>query len=249
MDIVATETQQEAGSGTGASKGLAARALGVVFSPRATYAEVAAHPRIIGAVILVLTISIAAQVVFLMTEVGKDALFRQQIEFMESFRMRVTDQLYDAMEQRLVYAPHSAAAFTLVIFPVAWAMIAGLILAVFNFALGGLATFRQVYAVVVHSAILIALQQIFITPLNYARQSMSSPTTLGVFFRFLDPETFLARLLGGIDLFFLWLTISLAIGVGVLYKRKTTPIAIIMLALYFSVVLVVAAIRTALGGA
>lgn len=249
MESVAAQTPQAAGTGSDASRGLAARALGVIFSPRATYADVAARPRILGAVILVLTISVAAQTAFLMTEVGQDALFRQQIDTMESFRVRITDQMYDRMEQGLAYAPYTAAAFTLVIFPLVWAIIAGLILAVFNLALGGEGTFQQAYAVVVHSAILIALQQLFISPLNYARQSMSSPTSLGVFFRFLDEDTFLARLLGGIDLFFIWLTISLAIGVGVLYKRKTTPIALTMLALYFSVVLVVAAIRTALGGA
>jgi hypothetical protein len=249
MDIVAAQTPQETGSGTGSSKGLAARALGVVFSPRDTYAGVAARPRIVGAMLVVLVVTIAAQTAFLTTEVGKDALFRQQIETMESFGVRVTDQMYDRMEQGLAYTPYTGAAFTLVIFPVVWAAISGLILAVFNLALGGVATFRQVYAIVVHSAILIALQQLFITPLNYARESMSSPTTLGVFFRFLDENTFLARLLGGIDLFFIWLAISLAIGVAVLYKKRTTPIAVTMLAIYGSVVLVVAAIRTALGGA
>jgi hypothetical protein len=90
-----------------------------------------------------------------------------------------------------------------------------------------------------------ALQQIFINPLNYTRQVMSSPTTLAAFFPFLDEMTFLARLLGGIDLFLIWLIINQAIGVGVLYKKKTAPIAIGMLALYVSIVLIVAAVRSA----
>jgi hypothetical protein len=85
--------------------------------------------------------------------------------------------------------------------------------------------------------------------LNYARELMSSPTTLAAFFPFLDEMTFMARLLGGIDLFLIWTFINLAIGVGVLYKRKTAPIAIGMLAIYVSIVLIVAAVRTALSGA
>ena len=249
MSNVAAPTLLESGTAAGPSRGLGARALGVIVSPRETYAGIAAHPRVFGALVLVLLVSIGAQTTFLMTEVGKDALFDQQIRTMESFGFRITDQMYDRMEQGLAYTPYTGAAFTLVIFPVVWAAISGLILGVFNVALGGEATFRQAYAVVVHSAILIALQQVFITPLNYARQSMSSPTNLGVFFPFLDEATFLARLLGGLDLFFIWLAVNLAIGVGVLYKKKTAPIALTMLGVYVSVVLVVAAIRTALGGA
>ena len=249
MENVATTPPQDTGSNTRASKGLGARVLGVIVSPRETYADVAAQPRVFGALVVVLLITIAAQTTFLMTDVGKDALFDQQIRTMESFGLRITDQMYDRMEQGLAYTPYTGAAFTLVIFPIVWAAIAGVIRGVFNVVLGGEATFRQVYAIVVYSAFLIALQQLFVMPLNYARQSMSSPTNLAVFFPFLDDATFLARLLGTIDLFFIWLTINLAIGVGVLYKKKTAPIALTMLGLYVSIALVIAAIRTALSGA
>jgi hypothetical protein len=91
-----------------------------------------------------------------------------------------------------------------------------------------------------------ALQQVFVAPLNYARQAMSSPTNLAVFFPFLDETSFMAMLLGGIDLFFIWLIVNQAIGIGVLYKRKTAPIATTMLGIYASIVLVIAAVRAAL---
>jgi Yip1 domain len=249
MSDVATPLASATSAADPPSKSLAARALGVIFSPRQTYADVAAHPRIFGAMVLVLAISITAAVAFLMTDVGKDALFDQQIRTMESFGFRITDQMYDRMESQLAYAPYTTAAFMIVSFPMIWAAIAGVIMGVFSLAMGGTATYKQVYAIVTHSAILMALQQLFANPLNYARQSMSSPTNLAVFFPFLDEMSFMARLLGGIDLFFIWLIVSLAIGVGVLYKKKTAPIAIGMLALYVSIVLIVAAIRTALSGA
>jgi len=249
MSDVATPLTATTSSDTPASKSLGARAIGVIFSPRQAYADVAAHPRILGAMVLVLIISVAASTAFLMTEVGKDALFDQQIRTRESWGFRITDQMYDRMESQLAYAPYSNAGLILVVFPIVWAAIAGVIMGVFSLAMGGTATYKQVYAIVTHSAILIALQQLFISPLNYAREAMSSPTTLAIFFPFLDEMTFLARLLGGIDLFFIWLIINLAIGVGVLYKRKTASIAIGMLMFYLSIVLIVAAIRTALSGA
>ena len=129
------------------------------------------------------------------------------------------------------------------------AVVAGLVLGVFNAVLGGDATFKQVYAIVVHSGFLMALQQLFVLPLNYARQSMSSPTNLAVFFPFLDETSFPAMLLGGIDLFFIWLIVNLSIGIGVLYKRRTAPIALTLLGIYVSVVLVIAGVRSALSGA
>jgi len=67
-----------------------------------------------------------------------------------------------------------------------------------------------------------------------------------VFLPFLEENSFLARLLGSIDLFQIWGTLSLAIGLGVLYKRRTSPIAWTMLLVYFVIVAAVAAIRSAL---
>ena len=67
--------------------------------------------------------------------------------------------------------------------------------------LGGNATIKQVYAVVVHSLTVLALQQLLVYPLDYAEQSLSSPTNLAVFLPFLDEGSFTARLFGAVDLF------------------------------------------------
>lgn len=249
MTDVATETADTSGSGTTASTGLMARAIGVIVSPRETYADIAAHPRVLGAFLLVLLVVVGASTAFLFTQVGKDALFDQQIRTMESFGVRINDQMYAGMEQGLQWAPYTGAVFSLLLFPLVWAIIAGIILGVFNAVMGGDATYKQVYAIVVHSGFLIALQQLFVVPLNYARQSMSSPTNLAVFFPFLDEASFFALLLGGIDLFFIWVIVNQAIGIGVLYKRPTAPIAMTMLGIYLSIVLTFAAVRTALSGA
>jgi hypothetical protein len=249
MTDVATSLPAAASADTPASKSLGARVLGVIFSPRQTYADVAAHPRVLGIAVFVLLISIGAAGAFLMTDVGKDAFFTNQLDTMESLGFRVNDQMYDGIERQLPYAPYTTAAFMLVALPLTWAVIAAIVMGVFSLAMGGAATYKQVFAIVAHSAVLIALQQIFINPLNYAREAMSNPVSLRVFFPFLEDMTFMANLLGGIDLFLIWLIISLAIGVGVLYKKKTAPIAVGMLAVYISIVLIVAAVRTAWSGA
>jgi hypothetical protein len=249
MTDVATNLPTSTGSGTAPSQGLLGRVVGVIFSPRETYQGIAAHPRVLGALLLVLIISVGATTAFLFTEVGQNALFDQQLLAMESFGMRISDEMYDNLESQLQWSPYFAGASQLVFIPGGWAVLSGLLLGFFNAIMGGDATFKQVYAIVAHAGVLVALQQLFVLPLNYARESLSSPTSLAVFFPFLDETSFLSMLLGGINLFFIWLIVNLAIGIGVLYKKKTAPIALTMMAVYFSVMLVVAAVRASFSGA
>jgi hypothetical protein len=128
-------------------------------------------------------------------------------------------------------------------------IVAGIAFAVFNAALGGDATFKQAYAVVAHSGIVIAVQQLFVLPLDYVRETLSSPTNLAVFLPFLDENSFAARLLGSIDLFVIWWVINVSIGFAVLYRKRTGPIAATLLVIYVTIGLVIAAVKTALAGA
>ena len=114
-------------------------------------------------------------------------------------------------------------------------MVAGILVGVFNVVLGGEAAFVQVFAVVVGSGVVLALRGLFSAPLDYARETLSSPTSLNAVLPFFEDNTFGARLLGSIDLFVVWWMVSLAIGMGVLYKRRTTPIATTLLAVYVAI--------------
>ena len=118
----------------------------------------------------------------------------------------------------------------------------------FNAALGCDATFKQVFAVVAHSGVVLAVLSLFTAPLAYARESLSSATNLAVFLPFLDESSFAARLLGSIDLIYIWWMLSLAIGLGVLYRKRTGPIATTMLAVYAAIGVIIAAIKTASTG-
>jgi hypothetical protein len=230
-------------------KGLLSRAFGVLTAPRNTYAAIASHPRVLGALVLILGIVVAASLIFFSTQVGKDALFDRQLQSVESFGFQVTDEMYTNLERQAEYAAYLTAGSQLVFLPVMMLVIAGLALVVFNAILGGDAAFKQVFAVVVHSGFVLVLAQFFVLPLDYVRESLSSPTTLAVFLPFLDEEAFLAHLLGAIDLFYVWWIVNLAIGLGVLYKRRTGPIAVTCLAIYLAVALAIAAVRSAFAGA
>jgi hypothetical protein len=51
-----------------------------------------------------------------------------------------------------------------------------------------------------------------------------------------------------IDLFIIWWVIVLAIGLGVLYRRRTQPIAIALFVVYAVIAIGAAAIMSRLGG-
>jgi DNA-binding MarR family transcriptional regulator len=234
-----------AAAGASDDKGLLARVIGVLVAPRATFAQVAARPRWLGALALVVIATAAGAFLFLSTEVGQTAAIDQQIGVMESFGRRIPDAQYERLETMGPYLRYIGAANQLVALPVVALAAAGIIFALFTAILGGDATFKQVFAVVAHSGVVILVQQLFSLPLDYARETLSSPTSLSVFAPFLDDASFGARLLGSIDLFVMWWVIVLAIGLGVLYRRRTGPIALAMLAVYAAVAVVIAAIRAA----
>jgi hypothetical protein len=244
-----TDTTAAAPSTSG-WKSLPARLVGVLFAPRATYADVAARPRWLGAFLAVFLVSAAATTTFISTEVGRNAVLDQQITQSEAFTGRpMNQQQLDRLEAMSKYFVYTTPLFQLVFFVVASLAISGMALAVFNALLGGDAMFKQVYAIVVHSGIVLAALALFTTPLAYARQTLSSATNLAVFFPFLDDASFAARLLGSIDLIYIWWMVSVSIGLGVLYRRRTGPIATTLLVIYLLIGFAIAAIKTATSGA
>jgi hypothetical protein len=246
-----TQTIAPEPSAPAASKGLSlpARILGVLTSPRATYADVAARPRWVGVLLFVILVSGAATFAFLSTEVGKQALLEQQVRFMEGFGVKLNDAAYARMEAGLQRAPYTGALGQAISLTLIALIIAGIALGVFNAILGGDGKFKQVYAIVAHSGVVITLATLFGLPLAYARETMSSTTNLGVFVPFLDENSLPARFLGSIDLFQVWWIVSLSIGLGVLYRKRTGPIATTMIVIYVAIALIIAAIKSAIAGA
>jgi hypothetical protein len=232
-----------------APKSLIARLFGVLLAPRATYAEVAARPHWLGALAVVVGIGAIATFIFLSTQVGQQAMFDQQIKGMESFGFKITDQMYEPLEKGMSRARYTGPIGQIVGVTIVALITSGIMLGIFNALLGGDAKFKQVFSIVTHSYVIVMIAQIFGLSLGYARETMSGATNLAVFFTFLEENSMPARFLGAIDLFWIWWMVSLSIGLGVLYKKRTGPIATAMLSLYVAIALAIALIRTALAGA
>lgn len=235
--------------GAPAPLSLPARLLGVLTSPRETYQHIVAHPRWFGALAVTVLIIAVAYALFLRTDVGRQASVDQQVAALEGFGQTVGDEQYQAMQRQASYAWIITPVTILVMSPLVTFLIGGLLFAVFGGMLGGEGRYKQVLAVLAHAGVVSVVQTLFVIPLNYVRGSMSSPTNLSVFLPMLDEGSFLASLLGSIDLFILWWIVVVATGLAVLYKRRTGPIAWSLLAVYVLIALVIAGVKSAMGNA
>jgi hypothetical protein len=228
--------------------GLFARFVGVLTSPRETFRSVAAHPKWFGMLVLTTALVAGFTVLPMFTEEGKQAALDQQVSQMEAFGRQVDDAQYEQMRQRMALAPVFAIVSVCVFAPVMALIISGILFAVFNAAMGGEASFKQVFSVIVHAGAVSALSAMFTGPLNYFRGAMGSATNLGVLMPMIDDKSFLGRLLGMVDLFIIWWFVVMAIGLAVLYRRRTQPVAIGLLTVYVIIILCAAAVMSSLGG-
>jgi hypothetical protein len=236
----------EAGA-THAPMSLLSRFIGVVTSPKATFQAVVAHPRWFGMLALVTIIVAVCVTLPMTTEAGRQAALDNNVQQMENFGMQVNDEMYANMAKGMRFATYQTFFGVLVFGPVISVIIAGILYGVFTALMGGEATFKQLFAVYVHSTAISAVGQLFTGPLNYFRGSMSSATNLSVVLPMIDEHSFLGRLLGMIDLFVIWWFVLLAIGLGVLYRRRTQPIAMGLFGLYAVIILAAAAVMSAFG--
>lgn len=227
--------------------GLAARFFGVVFSPQATFERVVRDSRWVGILALTIGLFTIVTVALLSTDVMQRAILEQQITAMEGFGVEVTDEMYAQMEQQLVWAPIGTVVSMLIGVPLVCLILAGVLYAAGYGLFGARATFQQVFSIVVHAGVIFAVAQGFIAPLNYFREAADPPTTLAAFAPMLETGTFAINLLSAIDLVHVWWVMVLAIGLGVLWQRGTTGIAITLYALQATLAFVVAVVRTTIG--
>jgi Yip1 domain len=241
-----TKTMANTAVQTGAIRtplSLPARFFGIITSPRATYESVVANPKWLGMLALVAVLTALVVGGFLKTKVGQEAWMDAATN-----SRPLTEQQLQGMEKIAPYIGYITGCGFLLGMPLFLAVIAGLLFAVFNAALGGEASFKQVFTVVVHTGPIGLLAQLFTAPLNYARGTMTSSSNLGVLAQsVLSDGSFAARLLGAIDIFLVWQLFVLSIGLAVLYRRRTQPIATSLFVLYAAIAVIVAFVRRGAG--
>ena len=216
------------------------RFIGIITAPRATYERVVARPTWLGMYLLTAVIVAFGAALPMTTDAGKQAAVDQQVASMEAFGMQVGDEQYAQIQKGTAILPYMTAASVVVMTLLIGLITAGILFAVFNAALGGDARYKQILAVLMHANVITALGQLFTGPLNYFRGSVTSATSLAALLPMLDETSFMGKLAGAIDLFIIWWVIVLAIGLAVLYRRKTQPIAVTLFGIYAAIALGIA---------
>ncbi len=221
------------------------RVIGSVFSPRATFESVVAHPKWLDVFLLTLIVGTMAFGAFMFSPVGSQAMKDQMVTQSERQIAAQGGNPADAAGRVENFFPVFRTAIVVaspvigLIFVMA---IAAILYGIFGAILGGGGTFKQVLAIVVHAGVVYQIGALLTLTLNYVRATMTSATTLGVFVPMLPEDSFVFKLLNAIDLVTIWYMVILAMGIGVLYRRKTASVAISFFGLY----LVIAVIRALL---
>jgi hypothetical protein len=222
---------------------LPARLAGVIFSPKQTFVAIVARPRWFGALAVSVLVIAGGTAGLMTTDVGKQIAIDQNVAALETFGQTVTDEIYDRIEQGMDVAPYTAGGSVLFFTPVVMALMAGLMHVMFGLIGGGPGTFRQAFTISAHAAIINAIQNVFNVALTIA-SGRQAGANLGVFVPMLDETTFVVKFLESVDLFYVWSTFVTAIGLGVAYKKGTTPIAMTLFGIYFVIALVIAYFRS-----
>lgn len=233
-------------------QGLLARMIGVIVSPKSTFQNVVANPRPVGMLFLVAAIIGIASVVPQMTESGRKAGLEAQVKFMEKIGQPVTPEVYEKMEERSHSVPLKLVgiAGTFIVLPIIALLFAAVYWAVFNTAMGGTASFKQVLAIQTHAQVIGALGIVAALPITLMRgiTTMTGPFNLGALVPGLPEGSVIATFLSGISVFTIWQIAVVGIGLGVLYRRNSRNIIITLMAVYLVIVYAVSTLFSAFFG-
>ena len=227
--------------------GLVSRIFGVIFSPRATYAAIAARPTVFGVLAVTLVLGAALGFGLLWSEAGQHALDNAVNEAMRQAAQQgreIGAQQRQVIQVIVKVIPTIAVVGSVVGMPAVLALLAVILRAVLNFAYGAKVAFFQMFAIVAHSWVIATVASLFSTPLMYVKEELVSPTRIGVLLPMLPEKGFATTFFNIVDFWHIWWICNLAIGLAVLYKGRTFSIAGTLLGLYGGLILLVAMVRS-----
>ena len=224
------------------------RVVGIIWRPRATFTAVAAAPRWVPLLVGLYLINASINGLFLTTDIGQQALVDQWERTALAFGQKVDAERYARFQDLSHQGIWYAALTQLIRGPIAAFALAALLFLAFGRERQPAPVYRQVLAVVVYSTVILTVRELVAAPINYLRESVSSPTTLVQIFPMTNAASPVARLLGLTDLFLLWWLGVLATGLSVLYRRQTGRIAVTLFGVYFGVAVILAATMVITGG-
>jgi hypothetical protein len=228
--------------------GTTARLVGAVRRPRRTFEAVAEWPRSAGLLALLFAVYFLGSAALFSTQVGRLALVDQWESTATAFGRPVDDALYAEFRRLSEQGVPYAAVTALARGPAAAILLATVLFGWFTGIRGGRGSYSQVLAVVATSAVVLMLRHLVATPVSYLRETTGSPASLAQLMTMVDQASPVARFFSLIDLFVLWWLVVLAIGIAVLYGRRTRELAILFVGVYAGVALLLSGVMAALGG-
>jgi hypothetical protein len=190
------------------------RIIGVFVSPEPTMQDIAARPSWLIPLIILMVIG-AFSGFFL-----KEVILQSQLEAMEKRNMTAEqiEQARPMMEKMMTY---TAPLMPLIVTPLMYLVIAGVLMFVGSVILGGEARFASLFSVTCWSGMISVLGSIINIPVMANRQVMESATSLSILLSPDAKDTFLYNLLSQIDLFWIWWVVVLGFGFAAAYKYST----------------------------
>ena len=222
------------------------RVTGVLLHPRATMAEVVRHPAFITTWVVVLLVVAVCAGLLLSTPTGQQALVDERVRLTEAMGGRVDDATYARLQNDPPVSIYLTSGGRLLLTPPVTIAVALGVMALARRD-GAAVTFVTALAIAVHATVVLALQQVIATPLNYAYESLTNPTNLAGLLRMFDEGSWPARLFGAIDLFGLWWMWVLAVGLAAATGKPARQYIWKVLAVYVGVAAAVAAVFAVLG--
>jgi hypothetical protein len=207
-----------------AGMGEFSRITGVFFEPGKTFADIAARPRWLPPLALILIVSMAFMIVYSQRG-GWLVMMQQQIANSPRTAQMTPEQRDQAIEMGVKYAS-LAAYVTPILIPVSFLIVAGVLTLITAGILSAPVKFSQVFAIVCYAnltgvvkglLLLAVLLMKNISDFDIKNPFMSNPGY------FMDPKTgskFLYSLAGSVDLFSLWIVFLIAVGLKAAAGKK-----------------------------
>jgi hypothetical protein len=196
---------------------------------------------------LILVVATACGGAFLITDVGQQALVDERVRVTETFGGSVDNAEYAALQAHPPWWTYVTSGSRLLLTPPVTLLVALALWAVARNKRPGVG-FAQALAIAVHASVVLVIGQLVATPVNYVRESLTSPLNLAAILPLVEDGTVAARIFGTVDVFALWWMALLAIGLAALTGHRARSYGVWFLTVYLGFAAVMAGVIVAAGG-
>jgi hypothetical protein len=200
------------------------RITGVFFEPKKAFTDIAARPRWIVPVVLILLVSMALMMVYTQRG-GWRVMMEQQLASSSRAAQLSPEQRQQQLEMGVKYASLTAY-ITPILIPLGMLIIAAVLTGITAGILSAPVRFSQVFAIVCYANLVGVIRGLLTLAVllmkNIADFDLRNPLMFNPGY-FMDPKTsskFVFTLAGSLDLFSLWIMILIAIGLKAAAGKK-----------------------------